>query len=193
MRRSGSGRPAARRRRGGARRPRRGGAGATPTTDLSVRQSRCFSLVLPTMGWPLLSEYLAERDALECEPLLQAAGIERTADLLQLTAQDLAGIGVPVELQYKLFGLAEQAVATEAAEELAAALPPTVIKRRGPAASNELEGFLEKHGVGEAVPVLVELGIERLGDLQSLSAEDVRCLGWRATWRQDDVKTRHEA
>ena len=128
------------------------------------------------MGWPTLHEYLAERDALDAEPTLRAAGIERTADLLQLTATDLASLGVSVELQYKLMGQADHPVEVEAADEQTDA-PPVVIRRRGPAASNELEGFLEKHGVGEAVPLLVELGIERLGDLQQLDADDIEHLG----------------
>ena len=128
------------------------------------------------MGWPTLHEYLAERDASDAEPTLRAAGIERTADLLQLTATDLASLGVSVELQYKLMGQADHPVEQEAADEQTDA-PSMVIRRRGPAASNELEGFLEKHGVGEAVPLLVELGIERLGDLQQLDADDIEHLG----------------
>ena len=123
-----------------------------------------------------LRDYLSDRDAIEAEPLLRNAGIERAADLLQLDANDLAALGMPVELQYKLFGTYTQEHEVEA-DEFAGPEIPKVIKRRGPAASGELEGFLEKAGLAEAVPLLVELGIERLGDLRQLDADDITHLG----------------
>ena len=52
----------------------------------------------------------------EAEPLLRNAGIERAADLLQLDANDLAALGMPVELQYKLFGTYTQEHEVEADE-----------------------------------------------------------------------------
>ena len=129
------------------------------------------------MGYPSLADYLAERGAADAETTLRDAGIERTADLLQLDATDLASLGVSVELQYMLMGTADHPVPPESSGESADAPPPMVIRRRGPAASNELEHFLAHYGVAEAVPMLVELGIERLGDLQQLGAEDVGVLG----------------
>ena len=57
-----------------------------------------------------LSDYLAERDAVDAASYLLDAGIERTADLLQLSASDLANLGVPAELQYKLFGVADHPI-----------------------------------------------------------------------------------
>lgn len=125
-----------------------------------------------------LAEYLAERDAEEAEDVLLAAGIERTPDLLQLTVEDLASLGISPELQWRLTGSAPCVdVEEDAASDMHVNEPPKIKKRPGPAASQELDGFLEKNGLGEATALLVELGIERFGDLQALSAEDVGVLG----------------
>ena len=128
--------------------------------------------------WPPLAEYLAERDALEAEDLLLDAGIERTQDLLELTVEDLASLGVSAELQWKLTGSAPCVdVDGNALADVATDAAPKVKKRAGPAASLELEGFLEKHGLSEVTPLLVELGIQRFSDLEALTSEQVEVLG----------------
>jgi hypothetical protein len=128
------------------------------------------------MGYPPLSEYLAERDAQDAESFLRSAGIERTADLLQLSAEDLASLGVPAELQYKLYGQYNHPVAVDAAQSAAPAAEPAFRPRRTTASAG-LDEFLEMHGLGEALQLLLELGIERLSDLEHLNAPNISALG----------------
>lgn len=112
---------------------------------------------------------MESRGAVDALPYLEAAGIERVAELQQLSAYDLAALGLDDGQRAQILGVADEASAWQQSVDLAAqhAAPQAEVPR------SEFYNALESANMQDAEPYLVDVGISCLADLQQLNAADI--------------------